>query len=426
MTTPRVYARVPALAALALAVSILFWPDAGFAQRRNSSSPANACTTCPQGSYCPTNSEAASALADKKQQARWAGIPERLIDLFDQLPPCAACISAAPDLPTIYINYDLDKYRAKYGRLPSYTSHAWSRQSENIARNDSRAGLITSFTLALGQIGMTCNCCGQGETGRSPGKEASITYTSTSLGPDPKDLTELPTASRPPVVPPPQGIGPQALPPPTLVAACDKCKSLVDQYKAKVAEYNTQAAMVAQALRAVMIAEQALEQAEWDEHFAAELANTEQARKVFADAGRRVTAMISDLAKDRARYKTEAGKLSTIKAAMDDLLAQIAECQKKCNEPQATGQQLNPVGAGASTNNNKVGTGVAGAGAAVTSQPDIAANATGESQAAVSGAANGDANSAGRISGRLSAALRLCLYRRHLRVRLRWNAQGQQ
>jgi len=123
-----------------------------------------ACGNCPPA-YCQDPSRANTLKAAKKAQAEARGLPPRLSALFDRLPNCAACIEQAPDWPYLIWNYDLDRYEEVYGVRRAPTSQmAWSRNTEQQARDDMRSGLVTDYYISLESS--PCYCCSDSTGGR--------------------------------------------------------------------------------------------------------------------------------------------------------------------------------------------------------------------------------------------------------------------
>ncbi len=217
---------------------------------------AAACEICPP-LYCENPEAAQQAKERKKNSARSAGLPERLIEIIDRLPNCIGCIENSPDWVHITWRVDEDAFEEDRGYPPGYTirSLPWSADVEKKIRDDMRRGVITEFHI-LHYSGVPCTCCPEStvdayndwrDEQEDDGTDldgynedfdfhpdVGQSYTDKrQLGEDPADLTEIPETYRRPdeLTSPPleEFMDPAAR---FVQVICRECQSLADEYNA--------------------------------------------------------------------------------------------------------------------------------------------------------------------------------------------------
>lgn len=342
-------------------VGIVIATLATLAGHTPSSLAAAACADCPPA-YCEDATVAQRLKAAKKAQAEARGLPARLSALYDQLPNCAACIEQAPDWPYLIWRYDVDAYEETYGIKRSPTAQmAWSRNTEQQARNDMRSGLVVDYHVTLAS--KPCYCCSDATGGeqswsrlmspsafgkdRNYNAELKLVTTSalqvnqSSLGDDdPADLSEIPRAlaGQQPVPREVDDFLPQA-PLRVLQVSCPDCQDKADAYNGQAEKVNRARWDLATRQRDLAY-ERAMIQWRWkQEDRLRGLANTpENAERIDANNAER-----------DAGYKNVERIEQSIEAAQAALKSQEAELQsamsavREC-DPEQCAAEVEPAG----------------------------------------------------------------------------------
>lgn len=111
-----------------------------------SSGEASNCSCGP--TYCTDTTSYASSLNKKKAEAASAGMPKRLVALYDRLDHCEAAITTAPDAANLF-------RRSKAGEI---SIDGWNSENEKIAAKAVKAGELTDCYVILARRAFSC--CG--------------------------------------------------------------------------------------------------------------------------------------------------------------------------------------------------------------------------------------------------------------------------
>jgi prefoldin subunit 5 len=332
-------------------LTFMFSTDA-VAQGR-SETQGKACRYCPPP-YCEDAAVARQLKEEKKAEARLRGLPERLLKYFDDLPDCPGCITSAPDWITLGYSIDREEYKKKQGWDPGFDRRwmPWSRDMEQRLRDEMRQGLVKEIHF-IHYTGI-CECCPDeswesyqnwheqvgtipdgmdydDEFEYDPNHGDGITNPG-ELGPDPKDLTEIPEGqkrSNAPALPPTNYFTDPGVR--IVHVMCPACKGLGDQYNALGRQVEALRQPIAKARRELHLLREVLDDVGAEIAATGDLARTPETIKQREKLDEEYSTRQQQIAQKKEKLQRMMNERAALQAQMSALLDKIKECEKNCH-----------------------------------------------------------------------------------------------